>query len=106
MCCVPRRCHNKRVILQLELSLPQLDPGVLNLTYQFGRRRSADRCDEHVCVSVRVSVREHVSRITRERYFAAPSSSGGVAIRYVLPVLRTTLQYRLISAITLLFACR
>ena len=65
------------------------------------RDRGAEYCDDRVCVSLRVylSVRKHISGNTRPLFTrflcilpmaVARSSSGGVAIRYVLPVLCMT----------------
>ena len=54
---------------------------------------SAEYCDERVCLSVCLSVRDHISGTARPRFLCtlptavARSSSGGVLIRYVFPIL-------------------
>ena len=65
----------------------------------------AEYCDERVCLSVCLSVRDHIFGTTRPSspkvlcmlpMAAARSSSGGAVIRYVLPVFWMT-SYLLIS---------
>jgi len=61
--------------------------------------RGAEYCDDFVCLSVCLSLRKHISGTACPTYinfahvtymFVARSSSGGVAICYVLPVLWMT----------------
>ena len=61
--------------------------------------------DPSVCVSVCLSVRQHISRTARPfrtklcvPVAVARSSSGGVALRYVLPVLWMTSRLAVVGA--------
>ena len=69
------------------------------VTRHFASGRRAKYCGESVCLSVCLSVHSHNSKTTPPKfaqflcvlpYGVARSSSGGVAIRYVLPVLWIT----------------
>ena len=83
-----------------------IDLWCVEYIYYSAPDRGAEYCDDRVCLSVCVclSVREHISGTTRPIFTkflcmlpmsVARSYSGGVATRYVLPVLWMTSYLRI-----------